>query len=372
MTEPSCGHRPPCPGCPRFGEGGLEPRLATELDELARRLDASLEPLLEGQATGHRHRSRLALRGHPGRPKIGLFQEGSHRIADIPRCPVHHPAINRAAAALRRALAESGFDFYREQTGRGLFRYAQFVVQRTTGRVQLCLVLNTAARGEADEIAEVLLEREADLFQSIWMNENRSTGNAVLGESFTRLRGEDWLVEDFSGARLFFHPGSFGQANLDLAERMARRVQDAIPDGARLLEYHAGVGALGLGMAARMASYTANEVAPWGLSGLRRGLLEAGLEARVLDGPAASHTEALAEADAVLCDPPRKGLEAELLAALAERRPDRLVILHCGFAAAKRDLAHLREAGMAVERLLPVALFPFTDHVELVSFLRGR
>ncbi len=371
MTVADCGHRPPCPGCPRLGEGGLDPELMLGVRELAARLDAPLEPLLEGAGAGHRVRSRLALRGRSGRPLIGLFQKDSHRIVAIPRCPIHHPAVNRAASALRLVLREMKVDFYREQSGRGQFRYAQFVVERTTSRVQLTLVMNDRDRATADRVAGTLVDREPELFQSIWRNENRGTGNAILGPTFDRLRGEDWLTEDFAGARLFFHPGSFGQANLDLAETMVRRVQDAIPAGSALLEYHAGVGAIGLGLLDRLSSYTANEASPHGLAGLRRGLAAAGSSAAVLEGPAAGQLDALPAADAVICDPPRKGLEPDLLAALAARRPPVLVILHCGFEAAVRDLGALRAAGLRVERILPVALFPYTRHVELVSFLRA-
>ncbi len=56
-------------------------------------------------AFGYRHRKRLAVRGRAASPKIGIFQEGSHRVVDIPRCLVHHPLVNEVAAITKETLA---------------------------------------------------------------------------------------------------------------------------------------------------------------------------------------------------------------------------------------------------------------------------
>jgi tRNA/tmRNA/rRNA uracil-C5-methylase (TrmA/RlmC/RlmD family) len=65
---------------------------------------AGLPPpvVVEGASFGYRHRARLAVRGRAASPKIGIFQEGSHRVVDIPRCLVHHPLVNEVAASPRR------------------------------------------------------------------------------------------------------------------------------------------------------------------------------------------------------------------------------------------------------------------------------
>jgi hypothetical protein len=87
---PACLHRPPCPGCPRFGEPGIPAGVRSALAVLC--ADAALPPssIAEGPAFAHRHRARLSVRGRATSPKIG-FQEGSHRIVDIPRCLMHFP-----------------------------------------------------------------------------------------------------------------------------------------------------------------------------------------------------------------------------------------------------------------------------------------
>src|SRR5690606_6899717 len=99
-----CPHRPPCPGCPQFGQAGLAAQTAQRVEALCARTGVKDVATLTGGVWGYRHRARLAVRSHLGAPALGLFERRSHRLVDIPECPIHHPNINRAAAWLRSAM----------------------------------------------------------------------------------------------------------------------------------------------------------------------------------------------------------------------------------------------------------------------------
>jgi tRNA/tmRNA/rRNA uracil-C5-methylase (TrmA/RlmC/RlmD family) len=69
-------------------------------------------------------------------------------------------------------------------------------------------------------------------------------------------------------------------------------------------------------------------------------------------------------------NPPRSGLEPEVVAALAgELRPARLAYLSCSAGTLGRDLAAFCAAGYAVSDILPFDFFPFTHHVETLALL---
>ena len=56
-----------------------------------------------GPLHGWRCRAKLAVRGRPGKPLVGLFKRGSHDVVDIvPGCRIHHPRINQAAALIKQ------------------------------------------------------------------------------------------------------------------------------------------------------------------------------------------------------------------------------------------------------------------------------
>src|SRR6202166_3710238 len=140
----SCPHRPPCPGCPRFGERGIAPGAHGRLDELARTHGLPEVSVISGQTAGFRHRARLAIRGRLGSPKLGLFQQGTHRVVHIPNCSIQHPLINRVAAVVRRALVDSRATSYSDTAHLGLARYLQVVVERSSQTAQVVIVANSA------------------------------------------------------------------------------------------------------------------------------------------------------------------------------------------------------------------------------------
>jgi tRNA/tmRNA/rRNA uracil-C5-methylase (TrmA/RlmC/RlmD family) len=143
-TRAPCPHRPPCPGCPRFGEIGIAPAAREALRELARAHGIGEIAEISGEHSGFRLRARLAIRGRVGSPKLGLFESGTHRVVHIPHCRVQHPLINRVAAVVRRALVDARVTSYSDKAHLGIARYLQVVVERSSQSAQVVLVANSA------------------------------------------------------------------------------------------------------------------------------------------------------------------------------------------------------------------------------------
>lgn len=371
----TCPHRPPCPGCPRYGEVAPPPEAVTRLEALAREAGAPPLRVEWGEPGGFRHRVRLAVRGRARSPKIGLFQAGSHRIVDIPRCELHHPALNAMAAELKAALRETDTAPYADAPHRGAVRYVQGVVQRSDGRVQVVVVGNEAAPKMTVGLLERLEQRLGDRLHGLFFNGQPERSNAILGPHWQHMAGQAATHEHIGGASVFFPPGAFGQANLELADRLVAGVHAHVPDGARVLECYAGTGAIGLGLAGRVARLAMNERSPHGLAGLRLGIDALGADARarvqVIEGSADATVAALSGArgpDVVIVDPPRRGLDAGLRTALGAHPPERLVYVSCDLDSFLDDAQALLEAGrFTLAALEAWAFFPFTDHVEVCA-----
>ena len=65
------------------------------------------------------------MRGSSSDPLIGLYEEGTHNVVDIPQCKAHHPNINAAVELLRQGIAELDIEPYVEDEGTGELRYVQ-------------------------------------------------------------------------------------------------------------------------------------------------------------------------------------------------------------------------------------------------------
>ncbi|MCU1470981.1 MAG: rumA [Glaciihabitans sp.] len=73
--------------------------------------------------------------------------------------------------------------------------------------------------------------------------------------------------------------------------------------------------------------------------------------------------------DVVVLDPPRAGAGKEVIAALGERGPRRIVHIGCDPAAFARDLGLYRNAGYKPSGLRVFDAFPATHHIECVALL---
>lgn len=368
----TCPHRPPCPGCPRFGEPGIASLASGALDELARMHSLPPVRIVSGRTAGFRHRARLAIRGRLGTPKLGLFESGTHRVVHIPNCSVHHPLINRVANVVRRALVDANVTSFSDAAHLGLARYLQVVVERSSQTAQVVIVGNCATPEPLTELAGLIRERLGGELHSLWFNANLDRANTILGPHFHRWFGPESVVERFGGAAVHYPPGAFGQSNPDIAQLIIEHVREQIPADSRVAEFYAGVGAIGLSVLQKVGSITLNELSLGSLHGLELGLaqLEPAERAKicVLPGEAAAGLLAAADFQTVIADPPRKGLSGELTDYLSEHPPEGFIYISCGLESLLRDAAQLTSRGrLRLASLRTFNLMPFTEHVESVA-----
>jgi 23S rRNA (uracil1939-C5)-methyltransferase len=317
-------------------------------------------------------RARLAIRGRLGSPKIGLFELGSHRVVHVPNCRVHHPLINKVAAIVRRSLADLRVSCYSDAAHQGLARYLQVVVERSSQSAQVVLVANCTTPERLAPCFELIRESLGAELHSLWFNAHDTRSNVILGADFRRWCGPASVIERFGGAGIHYPPGAFGQSNLEVAELIIDAVRTRIPAGSRIAEFYAGTGAIGLSVLDRVAAIFMNEASSPAIEGLEQGL--AGLDpadrskVTVVAGPAAAAASAARGADLVIVDPPRKGLDAELLAWLGTAPPQRLLYVSCGLESLLRDAAALTAGRtLRLADLVAFNMFPYTEHVETLA-----
>jgi tRNA/tmRNA/rRNA uracil-C5-methylase (TrmA/RlmC/RlmD family) len=371
MAAP-CPHRPPCPGCPRYGEPSLPEAARERLAALARAAGVAEPEVVAGERFGYRVRSRLMVRGRAEAPRVGLFEAGSHRAVDVARCRVHHPLVNHVAVVAREAIRATRTAPYDDRAHAGELRALQVVIERSTQRAQVVLVGNAKKPEPLAPLAEAMERTLGPVLHSLHWNGNPDRTNVILGPHWRRLHGPEAVRETIGGAAVFFPPGAFGQANLDLADRIVERVHAWVPARARVVELYAGCGPIGLGLLPRSASVTFVESAPASVRGLELGLAERppgeGARARSVAADAGSVPELVRDADVVIVDPPRSGIDGAALDALVAAPPRTLIYLSCDLGTFEVQAARLqREGGMRLSALVAYDLFPNTAHVETLA-----
>ena len=73
--------------------------------------------------------------------------------------------------------------------------------------------------------------------------------------------------------------------------------------------------------------------------------------------------------EAIVVDPPRRGMEEAAVRALCGMTPERIVYVSCNPATLARDICVFNDCGYALRRAEAVDMFPRTAHVETVCLL---
>ncbi|TKY63075.1 methyltransferase protein [Spatholobus suberectus] len=220
---------------------------------------------------GWRCRAKLAVRGSSMDPLIGLYEEGTHNVVDIPQCKAHHPNINAAVELLRRGITELGVEPYIEDEGTGDLRYVQMAVttyntslpaaeRYKNGKVQVTLVWNSRNENspgsdKLNALANFLWKNggprsRLHLIHSVWANFQTSTNNIIFGNRWRHLLGERDFWEHVGGIDVSLAPSSFGQANTRAFDALLRKLQKYVPYESAVADFYAGAGVIGLSLAA--------------------------------------------------------------------------------------------------------------------------
>uniref|UniRef100_A0A6N2MDQ9 Uncharacterized protein n=1 Tax=Salix viminalis TaxID=40686 RepID=A0A6N2MDQ9_SALVM len=231
-----CPHFQSCSGCSH--ELNLHrPIIVDEADNFFKTLGVSDFDFESCRLWGWRSRAKLAVRGSSMKPLIGLYEEGTHNVVDIPYCKAHHPNINAAVELLRQGITKLNIEPFDEDEGTGELRYVQMALttyntsipaseRYKNGKVQVSLVWNSRNENshnfeKLNALANFLWRNggpRSDLrfIHSVWANFQTSTNNIIFGNRWRHLLGESGFWEHVGGIDMSLAPSSFGQANTRL------------------------------------------------------------------------------------------------------------------------------------------------------------
>ena len=321
-------------------------------------------------ATRYRNKAGLVTRFAGGAMQLGFYEARSHRVVAIESCPVLLPRLDDAVKALVAFAREAPEPF----------SPARHVVARASATgPELVIAFNGAKANRAagtyvDEIRRRIPELTGIV--SSWELQNE---NALFGARSATLWGSPMLRETIAGATLRFGVESFFQINTALLELIAQQIVDVLAGARRVVDLYCGVGTFAVILGKRGIATTgvewfkpaADECAA---NAAANGVLNAAFEhADAVEAVSGDRGRTLLNgADAVILDPPRKGCEPAVLAALADNGVERIVYVSCNPATLARDAKALAGRGYRVQRVTPYDMFPHTGHVEVVmTFVKG-
>ena len=318
-----------CPGCRYLHtDYAYETELkGKQLDDaltaagLAPEAGVVLPPAAPEPSVGYRNKIVLHVHKAGRHVRLGYVAADNTTVTDIEQCPLAHPAINGELARVRK---DNSF-------------------------------LHSLHEG-----MDVTFRHTA--FEGVKFWRNRPPGNMT------------WLREETPFGQLSVPCGSFFQVNPAGAAILIEEFRSLLAgySPSRVIDLYAGAGLFGCAAAsAGVGEILAVESDPEAAAAAHYNLRRFGIaDPRVIAGDAA---EAFAAASPgagtmLVVDPPRGGLSPAAVRAIVGKGPELLVYISCNPGSWIRDAVRLGRGGYRLRRLLPVNLFPRTEHFELFSF----
>ncbi len=379
--EPDCPYFKKCGGC-ALRHISYEAELDFKLERVNAAykriggLDLTAEEIIGGKET-ERYRNKGIYAIGEG-PVKGFFRPRSHDIIPVDDCLIQDMASNAAAKAVCDFMAANNISAYDEFSGKGLVRHVFTRYGRTSKELQVTVVAAGGFGGKTAALAEAIRNACPECV-SIVLNVNRSKGNTVLAGNFYTLWGKDTISDTLCGLEFELSPRSFYQINPIQAEKLYyKALEYASPDGKGIiLDLYCGAGTISLCLARGCEKVIGAEIVPEAVENARKNAERNGIDNA--EFICADAGEAAAELlrrgtkpDAVVVDPPRKGLSPEVIEAICGMTPERIVYVSCDVSTQARDLKIFAEKGYFAEKATAVDMFPRTHHVETVALLSGK
>ena len=373
-VEPRCPHASVCGGC-RWQHVDYAHQLELKRRSIAEAftrasIAVELPPVLPCPEPFY-YRNRMdyvfGRNGELGLKPVGKWWE----TLDLSTCFLLSPQAPEILKRVRDWTRKSGLPFWNVKTHEGFFRYLVIREGKSTGERLIMLIVSDQYELTADQRSE-LLDLLSPFTTSILIGVNEKITDLSIPQRIEVLKGEAYLHEEVNGIRYRIQPASFFQTNTT----MAAKLQDAVLEAAgdleekTLLDLYCGAGFLTLALSKKAKRVLGIELDSAAIDAAN---LNASLNG--INGVEfiASKVESVdwkgEKPDVVVLDPPRAGLHPDVITALLQVRPERLIYVSCKYSKLIEELPKFLEY-YALERIQALDLFPQTPHVEVVVSLK--
>ncbi len=305
-------------------------------------------------------------------PVSGIYQPGSHAVVPVEDCMIEDAASDAVIRDIRDMLPSFKIKVYDERSGTGWLRHVLVRRGFATGEMLVVLVAASPIFPLQKPFVKALTEKHPEI-TGIVLNLNDRFGPVVLGTREKVIYGSGTIEDELCGKRFRISPRSFYQINPVQTEKLYRCAVDfaGLTGKETVLDAYCGIGTIGISTADRAKQIIGVElnrdavrdaIANARLNGLKNCWFTAGDAGEYLEQAAKDGLRP----DLVILDPPRSGSDERFLSSLLRCAPARVVYVSCDPETLARDLEILTAGGYRAERIQPVDMFPWTEHVECV------
>ena len=304
--------------------------------------------------------------------QIGYFKRGTHQIYPVEKSIIQKETVDVVIRLIKEYMEKYRVEGYDRKTKKG---HIKNIMVRTNGDNQVMVIIVTKSEKlpYKKELIEILTSQEEVKVVSIYQNIKRKDTSVVLGPKEIKLYGEDKLLDYIGEYKFLISPKSFFQVNPIQTKVLYDKVVGYLnlTGNETVADLYCGIGTISLYISKYAKKVYGVEVIKDAIDDANENKKLNGVDnVEFILGKSENILPQLNEKsikiDAIVVDPPRKGLDRTLIDSILEAKPEKIVYVSCNPSTLARDLGYLVEEGYRVVEVQPVDMFPHTMHVECV------
>lgn len=371
-----CTHhqRGECGSCPRIA-WSQDQQLAAHHTEATAALadwpDLRWETPLAAAESGFRNKAKWVVGGSWEAPLLG-HRTADGQVVELDHCRLYPAALSEALPVLRDTIRAARLPPYDLDTRRGELKYVLLTLAPGTHELLLRFVLRSREGLDRLRMQLTTLRAALPMLRVISVNLQPVHQAILEGPEEILLSAEGHVVAILNGHRLHLPPQAFFQTHSEVAAALyataAAWISGCTPTPQRVLDLYCGIGGFAQHAAAPGRSVLGIETSAAAVRAAQASVLVDTLHApQFRQADATGLRDADLQADLIVVNPPRRGLGAELCAALDGGPARHLLYSSCNVHSLARDLHAL--PGYAPQRAQIFQMFPHTPHFETLVLL---
>ncbi|MFV0504250.1 MAG: 23S rRNA (uracil(1939)-C(5))-methyltransferase RlmD [Lachnospirales bacterium] len=317
----------------------------------------------------YRNKGQFPCGEKDGKYFFGFYKKRSHNIIEIKNCMIQHQKINEVLHQCNKFINKYKLKSYNEETGKGLVRHLVVKYAFNTNELMVALVLNSKDFKYNSEFAQEMRSIGAT---TVLINYNKDKTNIILGKKYDVIYGNGYIIDELNGNKFKISLHSFYQVNPIQTTKLYNKALELMGENDNVLDAYCGIGTISLMLAEKNNNVTAIEYVKEAVDCAKENKELNALEnVEFIVGLAEEEISKIHNLDAIIVDPPRKGLDTKFIDAVAQH-VKKIIYISCDVKTLARDLGIFAEKGYCIGDVQPVDMFCMCNHVECVILLTRK
>lgn len=324
----------------------------------------------------YRNKTQLPTRHDGDKVVVGMYALDTNRLVFIDHCMIENPLVSKTVKLVCEYLTAAQINVYNPKFHQGNLRYLIVRGFMETNEVQVTFVL-VEEEPRILKILKKVINIENVKSVNYTINSDLKAVEIINGP-IVNLEGKEKISGKLGNLNFGISPDAFFQLNSKQALVLYEQIKKTanLKGYEKVLDCYCGIGSIGMFLADSVKEVRGIDINRESIMNAREFAEMNGIKnASFYYGNILPHLNDFYEEgfipDVLVIDPPRRGIELNILNYIQKAKIKKIIYVSCNPATLAKNINHLQRT-YDVKYVQPLDLFPNTSHIESVALMMLR